>query len=165
MRIPFLLFPLARKALLPPRYWGTKFFREQPLREHMPLIIILILLFGGIHLYMNTGNEVTIYPVECNSAPGGKGTFCDLPLNKTTYRLFPETGEVVYWMPGIETPIRRISGCTIGNRDNWSCTFSDHSGGFGMKDGKYFDWPSGSPNLKYVEWWRWWYLHLKSWSK
>ena len=97
-------------------------------------------------------DEITSYPVMCQVelvngwCPRGQG----LPLNWTTYKVYPDQQMVVSTSRG--GSVDRLTNCAVGDRRNWKCTFDDRSGSIGFSDGRY--WETTSPSSPLYEPWQ-----------
>lgn len=92
---------------------------------------ILIIIFCSILVVAcNKKNyfEITGYPVAENE--DGHVT----PLNRTTYRVYPNENRSVYWMPDLNFPISELKECVIKDECNWNCSFPDDSGIVAFRD-------------------------------
>lgn len=74
-------------------------------------------------------NEVTVYPAM--RTPQGL-----LPLNRSTYKAFPESQSVIHWMPDLSGTPDRLARCAVRDRLNWQCEYSDGSAALHMTDGE-----------------------------
>ena len=79
--------------------------------------------------------------------------------NKSVYKVFPKTQEVVHWYPGFSGSLMKYTKCAIASVGNWQCTYNDGSGSFGYSNGKYWEYPV-SEEIAHVSKWRWWYINL-----
>ncbi|MBC2736569.1 MAG: hypothetical protein HF981_19570 [Desulfobacteraceae bacterium] len=70
-----------------------------------------------------------------------------LPINISTYRV--KSDSVVHEIAGMLVEYNR---CTILDKDNWECTYSDKFGSFGFRDGDYWERPK-LVNSKVVSRW------------
>jgi hypothetical protein len=120
------------------------------------LIITLILLYRPIRDGLRGYFEVTSYSVGRNS--DGKFT---LPLNPTTYRVYPSQKRAIYWNGGDGVPDDLIE-CVVRDRCNWQCSFPDHSSQIRMGD--CMEGPKGFGELwetRPVSWFVYWKYNLK----
>ena len=113
------------------------------------------------------GVEITEYPMLCespvlNDTCSGKV----IPLNRSTYRVFASSQQVVEWMPGIrETPIR-LEQFAVRDASNWKCYLPRDQGEVGFVNGEYIEkLTPPRPNSEqkkffYVGGMRWWWEHL-----
>ena len=85
-----------------------------------------------------------------------------VPLNRSIYKVFPETQTVIYWMPDLQEVPTRLAKCGVRDRLHWKCEHSDGSAILSM-DGGSFSSESKSikdrdnPQILYtgrLEWWR-----------
>jgi len=74
-------------------------------------------------------NQVTVYPVMTTD----QGTL--VPLNRSVYKVFPDTQTVIHWMPGISEVPDRLAKCAVRDRLHWRCQYSDGSAVLTMNDG------------------------------
>jgi hypothetical protein len=102
-------------------------------------------------------NQVTVYPVL--KTKEGKL----LPLNRSIYKVFPETQTVISWFPGITEVPSKLAKCSVRDRLHWRCEYSDGSGTLTM-DNKRFQILSKDNlperDIQYVSRLKWWMLHL-----
>jgi hypothetical protein len=99
-------------------------------------------------------NQVTVYPVLITKDEK------PLPLNRTTYKVFPESQVVIYWMPDFEFPGRKLAKCIVRDRLNWSGEYEDGSAKFMMVNGKFVQVQPVDEDIQYISWWKWYLLHI-----
>lgn len=78
---------------------------------------------------------------------------------RTVYSLFPSAGKVVY-RTGDLPLISELNDCRILDADNWSCRYSDGSGGVGFLDGFPSVFETSAGDTFYL---RRWQYHLLRW--
>jgi len=126
------------------------------------LFVILSLVSVSCSNLFNP-NEITIYCLICVKDPIYIMEGCDgrwATGNRTVYKIFPENQEVVHYHPGISSEPLKEKDCVIADKNNWKCTYSDKSGIFGCRGGKFYTDPP-YPDIVYVSKWRWWHLRIK----
>lgn len=123
----------------------------------IPVLFLLWPAFDGL------GNEVTVYPLFRST----DGEW--FPANRTVYKVFPETQTVVHWTPGVSEVPDRLSKCSVRDRNNWRCEYSDGSGVLVMEGGVFSEEsrPGGPPShfregdFMYTGRLNWWRLYLR----
>ena len=111
------------------------------------------------------GSEITAYPMLCGKPlQNGKCSEGAIPLNRTTYLVFPASQRVVYWAPGInEVPVL-LEQCAVRDSRNWKCRFPRNEGEAGFADGEFKEGliPRRLEQDKfyYVGGPEWWWHHL-----
>ena len=101
-------------------------------------------------------DQITVYPVM-RSESGGL-----VPLNRSIYKVFPETQTVIYWMPDLQEVPIRLAKCSVRDRLHWKCEHSDGSAIISMDGGSFSSESESikdrdSPQTLYtgrLEWWR-----------
>jgi hypothetical protein len=103
-------------------------------------------------------DETTSYKASCYKETNRRACH---PLARTTYRVRPSSGEVVYWMKGddLGTP-RRLSNCSIWDSENWQCEYEDGSGPVVMFNGLLAKVKGANPAMVSLRWWQWHALDL-----
>jgi len=100
-------------------------------------------------------NQVTVYPVMMTA----QGTL--VPLNRSVYKVFPETQTVIHWMPGISEVPDRLAKCSVRDRLHWRCEYPDGSAVLTM-DGGVFSSESAQEDrerdISYTSRLKWWKL-------
>lgn len=87
-------------------------------------------------------NVVTVYTIKCYEGElvGDEcvGGFW-LTNQQEKYRVLIEHQAVVSWFPSLSevSPVKHTD-CAIASLDHWTCRYSDNSGEFGFRSGKYF---------------------------
>ena len=102
-------------------------------------------------------NQVTVYPALKTE----EGRL--LPLNRSTYKVFPETQTVISWFPGIFEVPNKLSKCGVRDRMHWHCEYSDGSATLTMDDGRLQIFSKSNVperDIQYVTRFKWWVLHL-----
>ena len=94
---------------------------------------LVVFLFFVWPVFDMIRNQVTVYPIF--KTDGGKL----VPANPSVYKVFPETQNVIYWMPGISEAPKRLTNCSVRDRLNWRCEYSDGSGVLTMENGIFSD--------------------------
>lgn len=119
------------------------------------LSLLSIFLLSTSCLFESFKNEITVYPILETKEYGS------IPLNRTVYKVFPETQIVIYWSPGVEEAPQRLKKCVVRNRQNWQCEYPDGSGMLTMSDGNFKE-SAFVGNAKYVSWWKWYMIQIKA---
>lgn len=104
------------------------------------------LITAGLALALigcDVGRQVTVYPVAIVDPETNSG-HNRIPLNPTTYRIGYD--EVVAETAGNLT---KYEDCAVLNANSWSCSHSDGSGSFGMRDGSFWESP-GPIHIEHV---------------
>jgi len=107
--------------------------------------------------------EITAYPLHCDT-PVDKAGRCNgklIQLNRTIYKVFPETQQVIIYHPDSSGPPMRARDCAVFDKRNWRCTYSDKSGSFGCNEGRFYE-DEPDPRVIYVSKWRYWFIALKA---
>lgn len=126
------------------------------LASSIPLFISV--LFSTSCIDDSFRNQVTVYPVLETKDSGL------LPLNKTVYKVFPESQTVIYWNPGSDEIPRKLANCTVRDRLHWQCEYSDRSATLMMNGGEFKKLSAKKDyvdDTQYVSGWKWWMLHIK----
>lgn len=100
-----------------------------------------------------------IFPTPIGSYPVQRqedGTL--IPLNRTIYKVNPLMQTIIYWMPGIDESPKRLIGCAVRDKKNWSGYYPDGSDTVKMCKGKI---ATVDPNEIYVGRYHWWLLHFE----
>lgn len=109
--------------------------------ELMTIIFLIVVIF----LAADWGflrSEVTVYHALCKErVEYGICNTPEIPLRSTTYKVFPEKHEVLYWTQGFSP--ERLKDCVVKDLKNWRCTYDDGSASFGFTDGNH--WKFASP--------------------
>ena len=124
--------------------------REKPRRpltstldlEFMTIALIRTLVVGlSAALLMSCstdGVEITSYPLLCDK-PLASGD-CQgkiIPLNRSIYKVFSSSQQVVYWTPGISDRPVRLEQCAIRDAENWKCRLPHDQGEVEFKNGNF----------------------------
>jgi hypothetical protein len=124
--------------------------------KYIPLFVIAVFLTSCITDSFR--NEVTVYPVLEDKE------FGLIPLNRTVYKVFPESQTVIYWSPGIDEIPRELTKCVVRDRLHWQCEYSDRSAKLTMKDGDFKEIiekkDHADSRYKYVSSWKWWMAYI-----
>ncbi|MEP6655820.1 MAG: hypothetical protein ABJC33_01210 [Betaproteobacteria bacterium] len=126
------------------------------------LVIVLIWTTDAITLE----GERTIYTLQCNNGEwkDGKCTGTVTAGDRYRFRALKTKREVLFWTVGASTPSDKYTGCTVRNRDHWSCTTFpteksvppyEMAGGRLRSPGN-----SAALPLHMARKWRWWLLHM-----
>lgn len=100
-------------------------------------------------------NQVTVYPIF--KTDEGK----IVPANPSVYKVFPETQNVIYWTPGVSEAPNRLTKCSVRDRLNWRCEYSDGSAVLIMENGSFSEelrQQSHGPEFSYASRLNWWRL-------
>jgi hypothetical protein len=120
------------------------------------LFVLLVVFLAG-SLTDSLNDQVTFFPAKKT----GPNEF--MPLNRTVYKVFPDTHTVIYWRPGVADVPKKLAQCQVQDRLNWHCMYSDGSGDLVMNDGT-LKITSGAnqpeDNIENVGRVKWWLLHL-----
>jgi hypothetical protein len=129
---------------------------------HRLLLILIFFVIAANVSSCGTGDgEISSYPLRCSDGQI-TNTKCSgswLALNQTTYKVFVEQQQVIYWMPGFDSQLGRLSNCVVRDRENWKCKYSDGSAELIMVDGTFretFQQKNIYSEILYVSWWHWW---------
>lgn len=113
----------------------------------MPLIKLIIISTFLFILASCTQDDNTIYVYqEACSGSMGNGV-CDgswFEVNEHKYVVNVAKQEVIGTTVGVGLPPDRYTNCTVADVNDWSCSFDDNSGTFGVSDGVYWmkdPWP------------------------
>ena len=88
-------------------------------------------------------NVVTVYTIKCyegelvgDECVGGYW----LTNQQQKFRILIEQQVVLSWFPGLSEMVSPVkySDCAIASSTHWTCHYSDGSGEFGFRGGKYF---------------------------
>ena len=157
-----------RPHFLQEEEWGFCFILEHPSNEKIEMKLIdyaflaLLVLFQTSCIDDSLRNQVTVYPVLETKDLGL------LPLNRTVYKIFPDSQIVIYWSPGINEVPRKLAKCVVRDRLHWQCEYPDRSATLTMNDGEFKELSAQKghvDNLKYVSCWKWWMLHFRMFLK
>src|SRR3970040_1539603 len=82
------------------------------------------------------GAEIMSYPLLCD-APVVRGDCSGkiTPLNRTTYKVFPGSQQVVYWIPGISDRPVRLEQCVVRTAEHWKCRIPRRQGAVEFSNG------------------------------
>lgn len=105
-------------------------------------------------------DETISYEAKCLQDGDRQGCYT---LNRTTYRVRPASGEVVYWATSDDysTP-RRLANCSIRDSEHWQCEYHDGSGPVVMLDGIEARTKGGGRASIGLRWWQWHALRLSN---
>jgi len=122
------------------------------------VLVLVLLVFQWGPIGERYRDEVTVYPTTRQK----EGLF---PANRQTFKVFPATQTVVSWFPGIDEVPRTVGRCSVRDRLNWTCEFTDGSGILTMSDGTFSE-RTPAPILSavgpfvYIGRLNWWYCSL-----
>jgi hypothetical protein len=127
------------------------------LASYIPLFVFVLLSTSCSDAFKN---QVTVYPVLETKDLGL------LPLNRTVYKVFPESQTVIYWIPGIDEIPRKLGKCVVRDRLHWQCEYLDGSAMLMMNDSEFKVFTAKkenyyAANYEYVSCWKWWLLQIK----
>ena len=127
-------------------------------RDHAHLMLVVATAFMVTSC---AGNEVTVYRAYSFDDPEAvQGGLAGHPVNyPITYAVFPSSQTVVYSRSQVDEIPRSLAGCSVRNRLNWQCKFSDGSGTLTMTDGHFSQVPNPFGSRS-VSRWEWWWLHV-----
>ena len=96
----------------------------------MNLVRLRILPAIGLFLLLDvacpstsSAQEITVYPVNCRGAWVDRNCIGSgkTPLDRITFRVFPQTQTVITWKPDLQLPPEKLTGCVVGDSENWHC--------------------------------------------
>ena len=97
-------------------------------------IALLRVLIAGVFATLlmscsTDGVEITSYPLLCDKPlVGGDCHGKITPLNRSTYKVFTSSQQVVYWTPGISDRPVRLEQCAVRDAENWKCRLPHEQG-------------------------------------
>lgn len=99
----------------------------------MKHLVGLAVVIGFFIWMINDDDTLTVYPITKTTKSRGDEPEW-LTGNPTVYKI---EGNLIIRKSALF--IDRYENCAIFSIDNWSCTYQDNSGSFGVKDGEYWD--------------------------
>ena len=129
------------------------------------LVLLVMFLIWATDAITLEG-ERTVYTLRCNNGEW-KDRQCTGPVtagDRYRFRALKTKHEVVFWTVGSSMPSDKYTGCTVMNRDHWSCTTfptEKTAPPYEMVGGQLRS-PGAptAPSLHTVHKWRWWLLHM-----
>ena len=118
-------------------------------------IAFLLVLAAGLFIYESIdwgflNSEITEYSATCNDVV--VNNHCDSLAYTATpqvYKVSIERQQVLSWLATDKgETLQTFKDCSVVDRENWKCTYSDDSGTFGFEDGKYHDWSTSDQLAK-----------------
>ena len=87
----------------------------------LAVLLVVALLWGSDRITLQ--GERTIFTVDCADGTweGARCTGHLVPGKRYAFRASKARQEVLYWIRGSDAPSGRYTGCTVTDRDNWSC--------------------------------------------
>ncbi len=129
------------------------------MRSAILIFIIIASLLSTPYIFDLLKNEVTVYSLLEHEKLGL------LPLNRAVYKVFPNSHNVIYWLPGVDEAPQNLGKCIVRDRLNWQCQYSDGSATLIMNDGEFIQIPvhksSADSRYRCVSCWTWWMAHIK----
>lgn len=129
------------------------------------LVLLLVVLIWGNDAITLEG-ERTIYTLRCNNGEwkNGQCTGTVAAGDRHRFRALKSKREVLFWTVGSSMPSDKYTGCTVTNRDHWSCTTfptEKTAAPYEMVGGQLrsVGAPAGTP-LHVVHKWKWWLLNM-----
>lgn len=108
----------------------------------------------------------TVYSVSC-SGGGWQGARCSgtmVAAERYIYRASRRRQEVVHWTLGSASPSVTYRGCTVTDRDNWTCRVEAAGtppAALQMERGHLRGGPlDPASSVRAVKKWKWWLMHL-----
>ncbi len=117
---------------------------EETSNNFFVILVVLVLVFIGIKLW-NPGDEVDVYSLTCwVPANNGGCTTTRWSGNKRTYIVNTGSQKVIDKNAEKEGIPINLTECSIVDKNNWHCMYSDNSATLGMASGKF--WEEGGSN-------------------
>ena len=108
---------------------------EYPANFGQLSLVPVLVFFAYLMVACSESNTITEYSLKKVDPIQNHGHEW-LPLNPTTYRI--EINTVVSETAGI---LSKYEKCTTMSVENWECQYSDGSGSFGFRNGKFWELP------------------------
>ena len=92
---------------------------------------LFIVVFGITGLWLSDQvtwqDEITVYTARCRDG-AWDGERCSGRLEaaeRYRYRALRRRSEVLFWVPGEDSPSRKMTGCDVQDGRNWTCRAAD----------------------------------------
>lgn len=126
---------------------------------NLPIILLALwIVFESVRSVV--GDEITVYPMYCEKTlVYGECAVDAFPFNRTTFRVYAASQEVISWSPGVNEVLVRLEHCAVRDTSNWKCRYPQSVVEVGFVDGEFVDSPEAE-QIFYVGRIHWWWRKL-----